>query len=89
MSSEGYQNWHLCSISQVTEEENLLQLEQEAWASDPNNIDNIIQDASADFPEEKSAAGVDQNIQATAEAIAQRCITDKTREGHLRWARTD
>ena len=70
-------------LSQVVEEENRLELERETWASDPNNIDDVVQDASEDFPEENPAAGVDQKIQATADAIAQRCITDKTREGHL------
>ena len=71
-------------LPQVIEEENRLQLEQEAWASDPDNIIDDIIHASEDFPEENPAAGVDQKIQAAADAIAQRCITDKTREGHLR-----
>jgi len=37
----------------------------------PNNIDDLIQNASDEFPEEKPVVAADQKIQEAADAIAQ------------------
>jgi hypothetical protein len=65
-------------------EETQLELEQEAWSSDVNNIDGLIANVLQDFPDEKPTSEPYQGIQAAADEIAQHCITDKTRAGHLR-----
>ncbi|KAF8492663.1 hypothetical protein JB92DRAFT_3147445 [Gautieria morchelliformis] len=61
----------------ILEEQTRLELEQETWASDANNIDDLVHAALEDFPEEKS------KLEDVADAIARRNITDKTRAGHL------
>jgi hypothetical protein len=51
-----------------------------------NNIDALIESALQDFPDEKPTSELYQGIQAAADEIARRSITDKTRAGHLRCA---
>lgn len=69
---------------QIAEQENILDLEEETWASDPNNVDAIIEAALEDFPERKPRNPAEQHVQEAADAITRRSITDKTRKGHLR-----
>ncbi|KAF8585720.1 hypothetical protein K439DRAFT_1660130 [Ramaria rubella] len=70
--------------AEIIAEETRLQLEDETWASDANNIDALIESALQDFPDEKPTSEKYQGIQSAADEIAQHCITDKTRAGHLR-----
>ncbi|KAF8580376.1 hypothetical protein K439DRAFT_1619840 [Ramaria rubella] len=70
--------------AEIIAEETQLQLEDETWASDANNIDALIESALQDFPDEKPTSEKYQSIQSAADEIAQHCITDKTRAGHLR-----
>jgi hypothetical protein len=68
---------------QVFEEQLTLELEQETWASDSNNIDNIIHMTMDDFPEDKVLNAEDRKLFETADSIAKHSITDKTRAGHI------
>ncbi|KAF8583866.1 hypothetical protein K439DRAFT_1617202 [Ramaria rubella] len=70
--------------AEIIAEETWLQLKDETWASDANNIDALIESALQDFPDEKPTSEKYQGIQSAADEIAQRCITDKTCAGHLR-----
>ncbi|KAF8529976.1 hypothetical protein JB92DRAFT_3092756 [Gautieria morchelliformis] len=60
-------------IELKAKEQPRLELEQETWASDANNIDDLVQAALEDFSEEKS------KLEDVADAIARHNITDKTR----------
>ncbi|KAF8577811.1 hypothetical protein K439DRAFT_1621820 [Ramaria rubella] len=56
-------------LLQIIAEETRLQLEDETWASDANNIDALIESALQDFPDKKPSSEKYQ---------------DKNRAGHLR-----
>jgi hypothetical protein len=68
---------------QIEDEENNLDLENEAWTAEHG--DSLVEQALADFPEEKSLTDREKQLIHAAELITHNSIKEKTRIGHLRY----
>jgi len=69
----------------VAEQLRLNVEDDEHWASQDYG-DTIVQQALADFPEEKPLTEIDKHLTEAAEAITRNSIKESTRTGHTRFA---